>query len=147
MTPTKDPFLPDSLQNMLSTFLKQYGVSGLEKALHSYADMQQEYICKTKSSFSKIRLTDIYYLEIQGHSIVVHTQYGTYQKYGSLKKEGKLLSSYGFIKCNQSCLVSLRKIRSIHNNDIILINDAQLHMSQHYAPQVLIAFSRNGFSI
>lgn len=132
-----------SLQNILTIFLDQYGIDGLEKALNYYSSMQPEYICKTKSTISKIKIDDIYYLEIQTHAISIYTQHGIYRKYGSLSEEQKRLSPYGFVKCNQSCIVSLRKIRSICNNTITLINNVPLHMSQHYAPKVLIAFSHN----
>ncbi len=136
----------ESLQNTLTTFLDFYGLSGLEEALSLYTGMHQEYICRTKTTISKITITDIYYLEIHTHTITVHTQHGTYQKYGSLTEEEKHLSPYGFIKCSQSCIVCLRKIRSIGDNSITLINNVQLHMSQHYAPKVLIAFSSNNIT-
>lgn len=131
------------LQNIISEFVNHYGISGLEQAIQFYSDMQQEYICKTKSSVSKIKIFDIYYLEIFGHHIDVHTAHGIYHKYGSLNNELKSLSSYGFIKCNQSCIVSLHKIRKILDNEIILINHEHLYMSRHYAPSVLMAFSSN----
>lgn len=131
----------EALQNTLITFLNQYGMKGLETALNYYESTQMDYICKTKSSIHKIKINTIYYLKIQTHTISVYTQHGTYQKYGSLTEEQERLSTYGFIKCNQSCIVSLGKIRSICNNTITLINNVQLHMSQHYAPKVLIAFS------
>lgn len=136
----------ESLQNTLTTFLNQYGLSGLENALHLYKNLQQEYICKTKTTTSKINIIDIYYLEIRTHTITVHTQHGSYQKYGSLTDEEKLLSPYGFMKCNQSCIVNLGKIRSICNSTITLVNNTQLHMSQLYAPKILIAFSCNNVS-
>ncbi len=118
----------------------QYGTTGLEQALQNYTDLQQEYICKTKTSISKIQIYDIYYLEILEHDISVHTQHGIYQKYGTLSNELKFLSPYGFIKCNQSCIVSMHKIKTICSNDIILINNEHLHMSRHYAPKVITAF-------
>lgn len=136
----------ESLQNTLTTFLNQYGLSGLENALHLYTNLQQEYICKTKTTTSKVNIIDIYYLEIRTHTITVHTQHGSYQKYGSLTDEERLLSPYGFMKCNQSCIINLSKIRSICNSTITLVNNVQLHMSQLYAPKVLIAFSRNSVS-
>lgn len=132
-----------SLQNTLTIFLNQHGLSGLEDALRLYSTLQQDYVCKTKTSVSKFKIADIYYLEIRTHTITVYTQHGTYQKYGSLTEEQKRLSPYGFIKCNQSCIVSLRRIKSICNSTITLTNDVQLHMSQYYAPKVLIAFSCN----
>lgn len=135
---TKDP----NLNKTLTCFLQQYGLSGLEQALSIYTGMQQKYICKTKTTLSKINITDIYYLKIQEHTISVYTQHGVFQKYGTLSKELLFLSPYGFIKCNQSCIVSLEKIRSICNESITLINNTQLHMSQHYATKLIIAFSQ-----
>ena len=136
---SKDKNLPKTITEIID----HYGASGLEQALLLYTDMQQDYICTTKTSVSKIKIHDIYYLEIMGHHIDVHTEYGTYQKYGSLNKELEVLLPHGFIKCNQSCIVSLHKIRTIQGNDIILINSERLHLSRHYAPNVLMAFSRN----
>lgn len=131
------------LQDTISKFIKQYGISGLDQALQAYSDMQQEYICKTKTSISKIKIYDINYLEIIGHHIDVHTEHGTYQKYGTLNNELKQLSPYGFTKCTQSCIVSLHKIRTVLGNEIILTNHERLYMSRHYAPSVLMAFSSN----
>ena len=102
-----------------------------------------QYICKTKTSVSKVKICDIYYLEIMGHHIDVHTEHGTYQKYGTLNNELKRLSPYGFTKCTQSCIVSLHKIRTVLGNEIILTNHEHLYMSRHYAPNVLMAFSSN----
>lgn len=129
------------LQNKLSAFLAQYGASGLEQALDSYADGQQEYICRTKTSISKIHVSDIDYIMISGHHMTVHAQCGIFQKYGTLQQELKLLSSYGFIKCTQNCIVALHKIKCISQNDIILTDDTVLHMSRGYAAKVIMAFS------
>lgn len=58
-----------SQQTNLSLFLKRYGISGLMCAIQSYTDMQQEYICKTRASLSRLKINDIFYLEIQEHTI------------------------------------------------------------------------------
>ncbi len=129
--------------NTLSIFLDQYSLPALEQALHLYTNTHQAYICKTKTSISKINIYDIFYLEINKHNITVHTQDGTYQKYGSLSNELKHLAPYGFVNCNQSCIVSLNKIHTIQHMDITLINGETLHMSRKYIPRVLIAFSQH----
>lgn len=131
------------LRKTISEFLEHYGASGLEQALQLYTDMHQDYICATKTSVSKFKICDIYYLEINGHHIDVHTTHGIFHKYGSLNEELKILSSYGFLKCNQSCIVSLQKIRTIRGNSIVLISNERLYMSRHYAPNILIAFYHN----
>lgn len=131
-----------SLCCSLIAFLDQHGFSGLEKALQLYSNTQAEYICKTKAAVTRIKIDDIYCLEIQTHTITIYTEHGTYQKYGSLTNELKFLAPYGFIRCRQNCLVSLEKIQSICNDTIHLTNHIQLHMSQRYAPKVLAAFAR-----
>lgn len=130
------------LQDELYNFLNKYGLSALREALQLYIDQQQDYLCKTKTSITKIKIHDIYYLEIQGHDITIYTLNETYKKYGSLNNELKLLSYYGFVKCNQSCIVSLSKIRTVRTSDIILINNTKLHMTKNYATKVLIAYHR-----
>ena len=136
----------ESLCCSLNAFLDQHGLSGLEKALQLYSNTQAEYICKTKAAVTRIKIDDIYYLEIQIHTITIHTEHGIFQKYGSLTDELKFLTSYGFIRCRQNCLVSLEKIHSICDDTIILVNHLQLHMSQRYAPKVLAAFARSRVS-
>ncbi len=131
----------EPLRSHITAFLQTYGTPGLEKALQFYAATQEDYICKTKKSISKVKISEIYYLEIQKHNISIHTEQETYQKYGTLNTELKRLSSHNFMKCNQSCLVSLDKIRTIQSNDIILLNNAKIHMSRNCAPKILIAFS------
>ena len=130
------------LQNTISTFLTQYGTSGLKHALQLYINTHQEYICRTRTSISKIYISDIYYMEIQEHQITIYTQHGTYHKYGTLNNELKSLSSYGFMKCAQNRIVSLGKIRSICFNDIILINGVKIHMSKKYAISIISEFSK-----
>lgn len=131
-----------NFQYTLSTFINQYGISGIEQALQFYSNLHHEYICKTKFLISKFDVYDIYYLEIQKHNISIYTQHGIYKKYGTLAKELKILSQYGFVKCNQSCIVSLSKIRTIQHSDIILTNSNKIHMSRGFATKVILAYSQ-----
>lgn len=141
MTWTNEQQIDNESKDTLLSFLEQYGFSGLKKALQLYINPQQEYICKTRTSISKINISDIYYMEIQEHNISIYTQHGTYHKYGTLKNELKSLSPYGFIKCAQNRIVSLSKIRTINYTDIILINGIKIHMSKRYALTTITAFS------
>lgn len=131
------------LEDNLSNFLEQYGTVGLKKALQLYIDTQQKYICKTRTSVSKINIRDIYYMEIHEHQITIYTQYDIYHKYGTLNNELKLLSPYGFIKCAQNRIVSLTKIRTICYSDIILTNGTKIHMRKKYAITLITAFTMN----
>lgn len=124
----------------LTNFLSVYGMDSLVEAMEHYADSQQDYVCKTKTSITRIKISEIYYLKIHGHQITIHTGTDCYQKYGTLVNEIKLLSHHGFIQCNQSCIVSISKIKHISQNEITLTNGTVLHISRNCAPKVLVAF-------
>lgn len=126
----------------LQSFYDTYGTSGLKQAIELYTDMQQKYICKTRTSTSQINIGDIYYLEIKGHDISVHTAHDKYHKYGTLNKELEFLAPFGFLKCSQSVIISLHKIQSIVHDDIILINGTKIHISRNYTAKILLEFSR-----
>ncbi len=132
--------LDKELKELFFAFFNQYGAAGLKQALQSYKNMQKEYICKTKSSVSRISINDIYYMTIQQHHIVIHTRHDTFQKYGTLNKELESLSCYGFVKCAQNCIVSLSKIKTIGYDYIILINDTVIHMSKRYASKIIAMY-------
>ncbi|MCI9127634.1 MAG: LytTR family transcriptional regulator [Eubacterium sp.] len=142
MTWSNESQIDTELNDTISYFLEQYGASGLKQALQLYKDTQQEYICRTRTSISKLYISDIYYMEIREHQITIYTQHGTYHKYGTLNTELKSLSPYGFIKCAQNRIVSLNKIRTINYTDITLINGTKIHMSKRYALATITAFSR-----
>ena len=138
-----------TLQSDILTFIASYGEAALQEAMQQYIDGKQEYICKNRSYTVKIRIRDISYIKIEGHNITIHTSQGMYEKYGTLGAELNLLSSHGFLKCNQSCIVSLDKIKAIQNNDILMMDDTVLHISRSCAPKILAVFhgkSRNAKS-
>ena len=87
MTYSIESQIDAELKDTISTFLTQYGFAGLKQALQLYKNTQQEYICRTRTSISKIHISDIYYMEIRKHQITIYTQHGTYHKYGTLNNE------------------------------------------------------------
>lgn len=130
-----------NLEKKITNFLNLYGSKGLEKALNDYINLKQEYVCKTKNSVSKIYISDIFFIEIHGHHMFIHTEYDTFQKYGTLKQELVFLSQYGFIKCSQNCIVNLHKIKSISQTKIHLNNNATLHLSKYYSKKLIMNFT------
>ena len=114
MTCSNEFQIDTELQDTISNFLTQYGTFGLKQALQLYNNTQQEYICRTRTSISKINISDIYYMEIREHQITIYTQHGTYHKYGTLNNELKSLSPYGFIKCAQNRIVSLNSNNQLY---------------------------------
>ena len=102
-----DKLETDSLKKEFLTFIETYGADALHQAMDSYINAQQIYICRTRTSTSKIYIKDISYIEVHKHIITIHTSHGCFQKYGTLNNELEHLSKYGFIKCSQNYIVPL----------------------------------------
>lgn len=124
----------------IQSFIAMYGELALLEAMQQYIDNQQVYIYKYKTHLSKIKINDIYYIQSKQHCITIHTLQNTFKKYGTLTEELTTLSPYGFVKCSQSCIVSLSKIKIIQNNDAVLIDDTKLHISRSCFPKIFAAF-------
>ena len=43
----------------LTNFLSVYGMDSLVEAMEHYADSQQDYVCKTKTSITRIKISSI----------------------------------------------------------------------------------------
>lgn len=135
-----------TIKKEVLAFLETYGFVGLQQAMEAYTNMQQVYICKTRTSTSKIYIRDINYVEVRKHLITIHTTHGSYEKYGSLNKELEALSKYGFVKCSQNYIVPLAKIRTVTYDDVILLDGTKISLSKRYASKVLLEYTFFKFS-
>lgn len=121
-------------------FLDLYGTDGLKEALIAYEKSQQMYIYKTKSIVTRLRIDDIYYLEIWEHNIAIHMEEDVHHKYGSLTQELQRLAPFHFVRCSNNTIVSISKIDRIEQKEIILKNGIRLHMSRSCSTKVVAEF-------
>lgn len=71
----------------------------------------------------RIPLTDLLYIEVQGHYLLYHTEMSVYEARGSLRELEEKLISHHFLRCNNCYLVNLRHIRSVEDNVVIVGED------------------------
>ena len=71
----------------------------------------------------------IKYIEIQGHSIIIHSTEGNLESYGSLKQLEADLDSKEFVRCHRSFLVNLSYVRAIHGLTV-LVGDEELPVAK-----------------
>jgi len=71
----------------------------------------------------KLRISEIYYIEVLNHKLIFHTERGNYETYGQLKKMEEELKNKNFSKCNNAYLVNLRHVTEIHPNHIMVGKD------------------------
>lgn len=82
---------------------------------------KQDYITiPIKEGIRKVSVQDIYYIEIQNHTLFYHTAAGIFQTTGKMKAVEELLEVYHFSRCNNGFLINLAHVDSILNNDVIV---------------------------
>lgn len=67
---------------------------------------------------AKIPVESIYYIEINLHDIVYHTEHGEYYARGSLKKVEEQLPKSQFCRCNSCYIVNLKHVKGVEDNTV-----------------------------
>lgn len=91
--------------------------------------VQQEVLLSTKTGLLRLPLTELLYIEINGHNIEYHTVQGTFEYYGTLKSVESKLPENQFCRCNNNYLVNLRCVSRIEG-DYVIIGAERLAMSR-----------------
>ena len=88
----------------------------------------------------KIRLRDIYYVEVQRHNCLFVTEMG---RLASARTFDGLVNELGglpFLQCHRSYIVNLHHADNMENRDFILKNGHKVPISKHILPEVRTAF-------
>ncbi len=94
--------------------------SVIKKALHSLEENQDtQLFLKTVGGGKKIYQSEIIYIEIENHLLMIHTEKQTINSWGSLKDISKNLPE-NFIRCSKDTIVNIKYIASIDKDTIEL---------------------------
>ena len=139
----KKLYLNDNLLTNLNKFIEKYGSDALLTALNNYDHLHHDYLYKTQTSIKKFPIASINYIEIYEHDISIHTNNEIIVKYGTLTNEYNQLKKYGFVKCNQSTLVPINKIKEINGKKITLITGNTFTLSRSCVFEVICAYTNS----
>lgn len=101
----------------------------LLRALKYLASMGPRVFLPTSDGYMGFKVSDINYIDVQGHYRFYHTTHAVYKNYGNLKDIEGVLPFGFFYKCHRGCLVNLRNVTSIEGNCLVLGED-KLHVSR-----------------
>lgn len=86
----------------------------LDRAVMRMKNRSAEYLLiDIKGGMKKIDMTQILYIESQGHAVIFHTLSGEITGTGAMKDYEKKLSGYYFCRCNKGFLVNLRFVDGV----------------------------------
>ena len=86
-------------------------------------------VISSNSTIKTIEISTIKYIEVFDHKIIFHTTKGKYENFDTLNKYNDLLKNDNFILCNRSCLVNLKYVTEIDNQNVY-IDDISLVLSR-----------------
>jgi len=81
------------------------------------------YTIRLRDGLRKIAIRDIYYIEVNNHTLFYHTSSGLFQATGKMKEIEAQLSDHEFSRCNNGYLVNLSHVDSIQENDAVVHGD------------------------
>lgn len=84
---------------------------------------------RSANRLARLRLSQIYYIEIRDHLLMYHTDMGNLEAWGSLSEIEESLAGDGFLRCSSSYLVNLRHIDVVEGGTVLVHGD-KLPISQ-----------------
>lgn len=114
----------------------------LERAIKTRGrKLSNSILLKTHTDYVIVEVSDIEYVEVKGHFLVLHTKNGDIQTKGTLKDLLVKLRSNSFIRCNNCAVVNANHIRAIRGNTVFLPS-AELAISRRKRPEFIEAVLR-----
>ena len=93
--------------------------SMLRKALRTMERRgEKEVTVQTAGSITRLRVSQIHYVEIRDHLLIYHTDAGRVESWGKLADVESDLSAHNFVRCSSSHLVNLRHVISVTGNGV-----------------------------
>lgn len=114
----------------------------LDRALERISSRQEHRIgINTRNGLLRINVSQIYYVESQGHQITWHTALGDYEVRERLQDIEDKLEPYHFFRTNKGCLVNLRYVDGVQDA-CCLIHGDKLPISRARRADFLSALNR-----
>ena len=91
---------------------------------------QQRYVTlPTDLGLTRIEVSHIYYIETEGHFLLIKTDQGEYRMRDAMKNMEETLGGYGFFRCNNCYLVNLKHVERV-DGSALYVNGEELSISR-----------------
>lgn len=111
----------NALNYMLKPLKYEEFALTMDKLIHVFQSRADSTIAVMhKNQIVVIPVQDIFYIEVFGHSLIIHTEKMNYQTYGKLSSLEKDKRFSCFVRCSQSHLVNYRYVSVITRTDLVV---------------------------
>ena len=119
-----DGYSVDALQYLVKPVEYSNVENILKKCVKLFADSLGFIEVISKKILIKILLKDILYIEVFGNDCLIHTLSETVRSRITLDEIQKGLDKSMFLRTHRSCVVNMRHIQNVEENDFLLTNGA-----------------------
>ena len=103
----------------------------IKRALVKLECTSEDFIIINKERQNKkIPLSDIYYFEIRGRVVSVHSKNGIFDYYGQISALEHDLKDKGFFRCHKSFLIHLKYVDTYNHEEVMLDNGAKIAIAK-----------------
>lgn len=93
----------------------------LQKALKKIGERSAFYLHILKDNgMVRLNAAEIYFIESQGHNVIVHARQGDYSNRDSIKNLEDKLRGQRFSRCNSGLLVNLAWVEQVEKNTVVV---------------------------
>lgn len=85
--------------------------------------MQVTISVQTEDGLQKLAVSDIYYIESQGHNACYRTARGEFLSRVTLKELEDSMCRYGFFRCGKGYLVNMKQVDGVSGHDCIICGE------------------------
>ena len=96
---------------------------------------------RTKTEVRRVSASDILYVEVANHDLLIHVHDHVYRQWGSLKELESQLQEAHFVRCNACYLVNLKYVNGIHG-DFAIVHRDELAISKSRRKDFLAALAQ-----
>ena len=98
--------------------------SMMRKALRIIARRgEKEVMVQSSGTITRLRASQIFYVEIRDHLLIYHTDQGRLESWGRLSDVEAELTGDHFARCSSSYLVNLRHVISVDGNSVVVAGE------------------------
>lgn len=102
----------------------------LRRAVARREEGQEAIVVARQSGFLRLRLQEIRYIEVQGHTLFFHTETGSVNGSGTLLETEEKLKGKGFLRCNKCYLVNQKHIVGVQGYTLLMTGGEELQISR-----------------
>lgn len=144
-----DAYEVEAFQYLLKPIEEEKLWRVLQKAVCKTESHSQEFIIISRErQKKKLFLDDIFYFEIKGRLIDIHSTGGVFSYYGQIGVLEKDLKEKGFFRCHKSYLVNLKYVNVYNRQEIVLDNGERIWIAKRryeaFCQEILKYMRENG---